>query len=56
MSNNENKLQPNRQKLTEEFLERYRENQPAPTLAQSNEALEKQFRLPRAIWDKLKTR
>ena len=56
MTNLETKSQPKRQRLAEAFLERSN-NQPCLSkMADPRPALEKQFKFPQKVWDKLRAK
>lgn len=54
MTSSETKIQPTRQRMAEEFVERYRSQPGLYKLSEARPTLEKQFRFPDKVWDKLR--
>lgn len=54
MTSSETKSQPSRQRMAEEFVECYQSQPGLYKMSEARPTLEKQFRFPSKVWDKLR--
>ena len=56
MTSSETKSQPTRQRMVEEFVERYQSQPGLYKMSEARPTLETQFQFPTKVWDKLRPR